>query len=117
MREKVTIQNANQSEPIRPHVLIDRDWALNVRAEYVKDIVKQGWLACEPTSRLDNYQAMELMPLAQVVSRACDLADELFNQLEARGWVMPVPFYAEIVEQLRDGAPAGVGFKPPGENG
>lgn len=105
--------NANQSESIRPHIQIDRDWVMNSKASYVQELLKgYGMVAAKPGKCQDRYQESVLLTPDETVSRACDLAEAFFKEVELRGWLMPVPLYDEIVDQLQDGAPGPAGFIP-----
>jgi hypothetical protein len=113
MIEKPKLINANQSEPVRPHIQLDRDWVMNWQATYVQDLLKgYGLVAAKPGKCHNGFQESVLLEPKEVVGRACDLAEVLFNEFASRGWLLKVPLYDEIVEQLRDEAPSSVGFVP-----
>ena len=41
-------------------------------------------------------RAFKLQTPEQVVSRACDIAENLVNEFEKRGWIIDIPAYEDI---------------------
>ncbi len=110
MREKPIVQNHNESRSIEPHIRLDRDWVLNAKADYAKELVRSGMYGGVPGKCLEQYQEMRAWTTAEVVQRACDLTDDLFNEFERRGWIMFVPMYDDMMRELREKNPPEVGF-------
>lgn len=112
MKEKTRILNANQPQPIQPHTILDRDWVLKAQAEFAKQLICGMAYIGEPGACRERYQEVTLLTPKKVAERACDLAQCAFEEFERRGWVMPVPFYDEMVKQLRATEEAGspIGF-------
>jgi len=110
MYENTKLQNANQSRPIEPHIRLDRDWVFNARAEFAKELAHAAMNAGTFGKCRQEYQEMHLMTPLETVKRACDIADALYSEIEARGWLMKVPLYDEMLKQLRDDAPGPAGF-------
>jgi len=100
--EKLRIVNANESQPIIPHLSLDANYALGLQAGFAKELIKAGFYAGMPDECRERYQAFRLLTPKEIVSRACELAEETLGEFARRGWLHSVPWHHEMVEQLRD---------------
>ena len=100
MKEQTVFLDANQSRPIQPHMIIDRDWCKNAKADFAQDLVRSAMLQPKFGAERENYQALGLLSINEIVKRACDLSEETFSEFERRGWLMPIPLYHDLIKQL-----------------
>ena len=110
MIEYPKLMNANESQPIRPHFHMDRDWLPTVRAEFAKELAHSALHASTWGKCHKDYQEVRNLTPREVVVRACDIADAFYTEIESRGWLLSVPVYDDCVKTLRDTAPSPVGF-------
>lgn len=102
MIEKPVLMNAAASRPIQPHVHLDRDWALNFRAEFAKELTRIVTMGHTYGELTRHYQEATLLTPQETVSRACDIADAFFTEVERRQWLIPTPLYDDAVRELAD---------------
>jgi hypothetical protein len=113
MKEQAKLLNANQARPIAPQIISDRDWVLTAKAEYAKELVRGSMHAGVMGECLERYQAMRVLTPTELVTRACDIADRFYSEVESRGWMIHLGFYDELVEELRNTEPShAAGFMP-----
>jgi hypothetical protein len=110
MIEKAKLQNAAQSQPVQPHYFLDRNWLLTQRAEFAKELVRGGMIGAAMGQCREQYQEMRMMSPNEVVQRACDIADTMYEEFERRAWFHEIPLHDEQVKELLTIAPSPVGF-------
>ena len=69
------------------------------RAAFAQNMI-QAWgiVAGRPAIGMEPQSKDEitLMPTKEVVVRACDLAEQAFEEFKTRGWLLDVPSFEEV---------------------
>ncbi len=92
MKDEVGFLKA-EKYAVKKDVLIYRTLGLNLRATIAMEMVtKWGMVQGNPDGEDSAGRAKRgLMPVDELVKRACDSADKLFEEFEKRGWTIEVP--------------------------
>lgn len=95
------------------HVYADRGFETDVRGDLaITFIEKWGMVTgCRGGEDSSGRAGLDVMPVEQVVERACEMAGQIFTALEARGWIRPTQWTGEEaviragkLEALKDAA-------------
>ncbi len=71
---------------------------LNMKGEIAQRLMEHLAIAAGQEDGEDSAgrRAFKLQTPEQVVTRACEIADKLVNEFEARGWVVEIPAYQDV---------------------
>lgn len=79
---------------------------LDSRAEFATKLMGHlAIVACDDVAMMEDKAGnavRRLSPPADLVKRACDIADAAFTEFAARGWAHPVPSRAEICARVAE---------------
>ncbi len=79
-------------------VLVYQIEAPNQQGQFMMELVGRfGLIAAQPSGEDSaGRMTLEVMPVSEVVARACDLAQASFDAMRERGWMVALPDLNEI---------------------
>lgn len=80
-------------------VLVHASKVLDMRADFAKEMIRSyGIIAGRPgrEGEATTKDALTIQAPAEVVARACDIADLAFAEFDRRGWLLTLLDYADL---------------------
>lgn len=108
---ELMIYDSKGSYPkVTPAIYTHNRQILKAEAEFAKAMIQTGMVLGRHEKHGDR-ETMKFTPPAEVVARACQLAELAFAEFVKRGWIMPLPSVAEMQEEIKTQQEEnGVGF-------
>lgn len=96
MSEFDVLKNANKFD--FQNVIIHHRKRLSMKGEIATRLMEHFAIVAAQEDGEDSsgHRAFKLQTPEQVVSRACDIANDLVDEFEKRGWIIDVPAYEDI---------------------
>lgn len=109
--ERIRIVDQNARQPIIPQFIIDFKETPNQVGQLAMQLVQIAMHTGKTISLRDHYQETDLLTAAEVAKRCCDVAQAVFDELRARGMMVPVPSVDEMRAKLEaEGGSTNAGF-------
>ena len=109
--ELMVYDQKGSSPKVMPGVQTHNRQVLKAEAEFAKAMIQIGMCAGRHDKHGDN-EKMRLLPVTEVVNRACALAELAYAEFDKRGWIIPLPSRKEMLAEIneRTEASGSVGF-------
>ncbi len=96
-----TIYDSKGSYPkVIPALYTHNRQILKAEGEFAKAMIQSGMVAGLHEKHGDD-EIMRLLPPAEVIERACTLAELAYAEFAKRGWILPLPSIEEMREEIR----------------
>ena len=85
-----------------PEIMIHETQHLSMKAKVALSMVERWGMVVAETGDEDSEgrATKRVMPVEDVVGRACSITDELFAELDRRGWIDSIPSLSELEKQF-----------------
>ncbi len=109
--ELMIYDQKGSSPKVMPGVQSHNRHMLKAEAEFAKIMIQTGMVAGSQDGR-GEHARMKLMAPADVVNRACKLAELAYAEFSRRGWIVDMPSYDEMRKEIaeRESLEGGLGF-------